>query len=200
MDRPSDRSVPPLDAGIDRRALLARAAAVAVAIGWGPAALARAGERARARGAVPVGPGRVLTAGEWTTLAAVQETLWPAGDGCPGARDLNATAVLDAALADPDTPPIQLTWVRGGLPTLRDLAAARGAASFEALDAAGREAVLGAFRDRPEGSGWIRLVLGYTLEAVLGDPVHGGNVAEAGWTWAGYEPGDPRPASKEAPK
>ncbi len=57
-----------------------------------------------------------------------------------------------------------------------------------------------AFRDRPEGAGWIRVVLGYTLEAVLGDPVHGGNVGEAGWTWAGYEPGDPRPARAETPR
>ncbi|MFO0934549.1 MAG: gluconate 2-dehydrogenase subunit 3 family protein [Planctomycetota bacterium] len=200
MDRPSDVDVPPAAAGLGRRALLARALAVAAALGWGPAALARAGERSRARAAAPVGAGRVLTTEEWATLAAVQETLWPAGDGCPGARDLNATGVLDAVLADPDTPPIQLTWVRGALPTLKELAAARGAATFEALDAAGREAVLVAFRDRPEGSGWIRLVLGYTLEAVLGDPVHGGNVGEAGWTWAGYEPGDPRPPSKEPPK
>ena len=33
------------------------------------------------------------------------------------------------------------------------------------------------------------------VEAVLGDPVHGGNPDGVGWAWAGIEPGDPRPAS-----
>jgi len=172
---------------LSRAALLAAAAGLSMTVGLRPRRASAADEP------------RLLSAAEWTTMEAVQETLWPAGPGIPGAKDLNATRVLDAALRDPRVPPIEREWVRGWIPTLNELARARGAASFEALDPAGREAVLVAFREQDEGSGWIRLVLGYTLEAVLGDPVHGGNPGEAGWRSMGYEPCDVRPSAPGGP-
>jgi gluconate 2-dehydrogenase gamma chain len=181
---------------VDRREVLARVAAIAAFAGLTPGMLAgclREGRLRPAAGGAFVGGGRALTGDEWVTLAAVQETLWPAGEGVPGAHDVRATSVLDAALVDPDVSPAHLATVRAGLPRLHALASRRGAARFETLDAAGREAVLVAWRDEPEGTTWIRLVLGYTLEAVLGDPVYGGNPGGIGWTWAGYEPGDPPP-------
>lgn len=193
---PTPSSAPEPSPRIDRREVLLRASMLAAAAGLSLANCLRpmrafAGDR-----------GRALDEPEWTTMAAVQETLWPAGPGVPGAKDVNATYVLDAALADPDVPPIERAWVRGGIPALHELARARGAKSFESLDPAGREAVLVAFRERDEGVGWLRIVLGYTLEAVLGDPVHGGNPGEIGWRATGYEPAEVRPTSppEGAPK
>ncbi len=184
-DATSPTGAPPR---IDRREVLARAAALAAGAGISLAWVARAAQLR----AEP-GRGGALTDPERTTMAAVQETLWPAGEGVPGARDLHATDVLDAALASPDTPPIELVWVRNGIESVHGLARVRGVATFEALSPADREAVLVAFREKDEGQGWLRIVLGYTLEAVLGDPVHGGNPGEIGWKWAGYEPADLRP-------
>lgn len=193
---PSPSPAPEPAPRFDRREVLVRASIVAAAAGLSLSSTLRPRRAFAADGR------RFLTEEEWTTMEAVQETLWPAGPGVPGAKDVNATRVLDAALVDPDQPPIEREWVRGWIPALHELARARGARSFEALDAAGRDAVLVAFRERDEGTGWIRLVLGYTLEAVLGDPVHGGNPGEIGWRWAGYEPFDLRPtsASGGAPK
>lgn len=177
----------------DRREVLSRAAVLAAAAGLSLAV----GRRLRI--AVAADEGRLLTDAEWATMEAVQETLWPAGPGIPGAKEVHATYVLDAALRHPAVPPIEREWLRGWIPTLHELARARGATSFEALDPAGREAVLVAFREKDEGAGWIRLVLGYTLEAVLGDPVHGGNPGEIGWRSMGYAPCDIRPSSPGAP-
>lgn len=193
---PSPSPTPEPTPRIDRREVLLRASALAAAAGLSLT------ECLRPVRAFAADAPHVLTDAEWTTMEAAQETLWPAGPGVPGAKDVNATRVLDAALADPDVPPIEREWVRGWIPALNDLARARGARTFGSLDPAGREAVLVAFRERPEGAGWIRVVLGYTLEAVLGDPVHGGNPGEIGWRWAGYEPFDLRPtsASGGAPK
>ncbi len=174
---------------IDRREVLSRAAVLAAAAGLSLTV------GYRPRRALAADGGRLLTDAEGKTMEAVQETLWPAAPGIPGAKDVHATRLLDAALGSPDVPPIEREWVRGWIPTLHELARARGASTFDALDPAGREAVLVAFRERDEGSGWIRLVLGYTLEAVLGDPVHGGNPGEIGWRAMGYEPCDVRPTS-----
>jgi len=35
-------------------------------------------------------------------------------------------------------------------------------------------------------------ILADTLEALFGDPIHGGNRGGVGWTWARYEPAEPR--------
>lgn len=173
---------------IDRREVIARAAALAAGAGLSFAAILEASaEPPRS------GPGGALSDAEWATLAAVQETLWPGGDGVPGATELKAAEVLDAALSDPDVPPIEKQWVVGAIPALHEMARARGGTAFERLPPAKREEVLAAYREKPEGEGWMRIVLGYTLEAVLGDPVHGGNPGEAGWKWAGFEPPELRP-------
>src|SRR5262245_23335086 len=187
---------------IDRRALLARAAGLAAAAGirLSPFAVIEA-VRARVASADP-SPGtggRTFSAAEWATLEVVQEVLWPAGDGVPGAKQVRATAYLDAALADLDVQPHDLEVVRAGMSSLAALVRGRGATAFTALDGAARESVLVDWRDGKlkteggDGADWLRTVLQYTLEAVLCDPVHGGNVDEAGWKWLGYEPADPRP-------
>lgn len=190
----------------DRREVLARLAALSVLVGlpataWAaprPADAPAAGAPAP-RGPAPSGA-RVLTPAEWATFEAVQETLWPAGDGCPGARDVRATAFLDAALGSPDVLPSQAAYLRAHLPTLEAQARARGREAFHALAPADRDAALSAFLDTPDGPAWVRIVLMYTVEAVLGDPVHGINPDGVGWAWAGLEPGDPRPASAGGPR
>ena len=190
-------------ATIDRRTLLAGAGGLAAwAATLGPLWLTgclRAGRlRPTDAAAGPMGGGRSLTATEWVAMVAVQETLWPAGDGVPGAGAVNATGFLDAALVDPGVPPTDLGLVKDGLAQLEvHLRTAGGrppaAKAFAALDPCGRALVLESFQATEAGSPWVRRVLRYTLEALLCDPVHGGNPDGIGWAWLDYEPGEPRP-------
>ncbi|MEO5344550.1 MAG: gluconate 2-dehydrogenase subunit 3 family protein, partial [Gammaproteobacteria bacterium SHHR-1] len=43
------------------------------------------------------------------------------------------------------------------------------------------------------GENWINSHLSYLLEALLSDPIYGGNRDEQGWRWLGHRPGFPRP-------
>ncbi len=139
------------------------------------------------------GSGRGLLPRELKTLAAAQDIILPSAPDSPGAKDVRAAAYLDAALsygAERGAGP----RVRHGLLRLDELAAPHGVEAFWQLDRPQAEAILEAFIAAEEG--WFVLVLGFTLEALLGDPVHGGNPEGIGWSWLGHSPGWPRPEAR----
>lgn len=140
-------------------------------------------------------PGRSLTVEQRRTLQAVQEHMLPSAPGTPGAREVNATGYLDAALATEDFAGDR-DLVKRAASDLDRLAREAGAASFAALDEGGRERALRAY-ERAGGGAALERVLSFTLEALLGDPVHGGNPDGVGWAWAGHRPGSPRPPPDE---
>jgi gluconate 2-dehydrogenase gamma chain len=172
---------------MDRRTFLARSAAAAASLGLA----------ACARDRLPDDRGR-LDAAQWRAIEAAQDRLLPSAPGAPGARDVRATAYLDAALAERDTRAAVRDRIRGGAARLDALARARGAADFAALPPAARDAVLADWFDTPEGDRWFDAVMPFTLEALLGDPVHGGNPEGIAWDWLGHRPGWPRPAERRA--
>ena len=120
----------------------------------------------------------------------------PSGPGSPGSRDVNGIGYLDAALVDRDTEPIEAERLVRGAARLDEAAQAAGAADFAAATVEGREAAIRAVVARDDGPAWALVLLMFGLEALLGDPVHGGNPGEIGWTWLGHVPGDPRPSAK----
>ena len=44
-------------------------------------------------------------------------------------------------------------------------------------------------------SRWLSTLITYTLEALLSDPLYGGNTNGIGWKWLGHDPGNPRPSA-----
>ncbi len=167
------------------------------ATGAGAAGLLALAAERRWRRAVVVTPPdhapRILSRAEWGTLAAAQDRLLPSGPGSPGAREVNAVGYLDGALAEADTDPADRDRVKQGAARLDALAHDRGATSFADLAEAARDEALRAFQKEDDAGEWFETMLGYTLEALLGDPIHGGNPDEIGWRWAGHQPGWPRP-------
>lgn len=56
-----------------------------------------------------------------------------------------------------------------------------------------REAVLQAVSKTEWGESWLYAMMTYLFEAMLGDPIYGGNNSEEGWKWLSFEGGLPRP-------
>lgn len=165
---------------MDRREFLARAALAA-------ATLTAAGCAPRIRCERPEAPApgaQRLTAAEWETLAAVQDTLLPSSPGSPGARDVNAIGYLDAAWAEAELRSDDCVELR--------LLAARLGEGFAGLSPDARDAALRAYT-ADHGTRWFSLLMGFTLEAYLGDPIHGGNPAGSVWAYLGIPPPYPRP-------
>ena len=137
-----------------------------------------------------------LTAEQWRVMAAVQEHLFPSEPGVPGAREANATAWLQWVLSDPALAEESRRLYRQGVEKLTRLTLAKGAVPFHRLHEAERERLLRAC-ERQGGAHWLREVIHYILEALLSDPVYGGNPDGVGWRWLEHRPGFRRPGSRQ---
>jgi len=178
---------------IGRRALLARGATLAatMAVGSALACLRRPSPKQVAQAATG------LDQAPWPTIAAAHDHLFPAdGDG-PSARDIHATAYLRALLDDPDFDPDDGAFIRKGAGWLDDLAVKRGGAPFARLDTATRERVVTEVAASGPGERWLSTLLLYLFEALLADPIYGGNPDGIGWAWLDHQPGFPRPTASQ---
>jgi len=142
----------------------------------------------------PAPRGKVLDAHQWRTLAAVQDHLLPSEPGAPGSSDIRATAYLDGVLADPELDPETRSFVLSGVGWLDELAKEGDGQPFADLAPGVREDLLVRISQSRSGDRWLSKLIGYTLEALLGDPLYGGNPGGIGWAWLDHNPGLPRPS------
>jgi len=129
----------------------------------------------------------------WTTLRAVLAHLLPHSDDAPGADDIHAIGYLHDTLENPAADADAKARVVEGAARIEALAQAQQQQPFAALGAEPREALLREFEGQRGGSAWLSSLLTFLMEALLADPVYGGNTDQAGWRWLGHQPGFPRP-------
>ncbi len=129
----------------------------------------------------------------WRTLAAVQEHLLPAGPDTPGASDIGAIVYLHNSLENPAADAEDREFIVNGVDWLNDLVREQDRRPFTALDESQRETVLRDIERSRAGRNWLSLLLTYLLEALLADPVYGGNRDRIGWEWLQHQPGFPTP-------
>ena len=129
----------------------------------------------------------------WKTLNAVQLQLFPATATAPGAVDIGALRYLHAAIENPHADGDDATFIFNGVGWLNELTQETYQQPFAALDKQQQEASLHQIEQSGAGRNWLSLLLTYLLEALLADPVYGGNPDGIGWRWLEHQPGYPRP-------
>jgi len=134
-----------------------------------------------------------LTSAQWRAVAAVQEHLLPPEAGTPGAREVNALGFLRLVMADPRLDSKDRKLIEVGVVELEEACRALYSKTFVELGGKQREAALRRLEQSHSGRGWLFEMLEFLMEALLGDPSHGGNPGGVGWKWLGIAPGFPRP-------
>lgn len=137
-----------------------------------------------------------LSPDQWLTLAAVQGHLLPSepdNPNAPGAMEVHATAYLDRTLAVPGFDVDVRALILNGVGWLNDLATEHHQVPFTELSPETREDLLHQIAATRAGERWLSNLISYTLEALLADPLYGGNPDGIGWAWLGHDPGLPRP-------
>jgi gluconate 2-dehydrogenase gamma chain len=129
----------------------------------------------------------------WKTLAAVQQHLFPASEDTPGAEEIRAIHYLRKAIDNPAADGGDEDFVFNGVGWLNELTQEKYQRPFVALDEQQRETVLRQIEESRAGRNWLSLLLTYLLEALLADPVYGGNPGGIGWQWLEHQPGYPTP-------
>ena len=138
-------------------------------------------------------PKNTLNQHPWTIFAAVHDILFPADGNGPSAHDIQATQYLQLVLQTPDFDPAEHKFILEGVAWLDQYAQEQNKVAFLSLNASQKDAVLQAIAQSSTGDRWLSALLNYTLEALLCDPVYGGNPQGIGWNWLQHQPGFPRP-------
>lgn len=133
----------------------------------------------------------------WLTLSKVQEHLFPSEPDSLGAVDVNALVYLQNMMGTPDFPQDEKELINNGVTWLDDLAKKQYAKKFIQLNADEKEKILRRIESSNAGSRWLSLLLTYLLQAIVTDPVYGGNPKGIGWQWLEHQPGFPRPVESK---
>ena len=129
----------------------------------------------------------------WKTIEVVQNHLFPADADSPGANEINAIAYLRNIIASHLIDQDEKEFIINGVKWLNDLSLEKKKAVFTKLSYSQRTEMLHKITESKAGRRWISKLLSYIFEALLSDPVYGGNPAGIGWKWLNHHPGFPRP-------
>lgn len=135
----------------------------------------------------------------WLTLSEVQQHLFPAETHSPssqlsiGAKDIHALEYLRGMMDAPDFEEDDRKLIKNGVSWLNDLAKQQYSKIFVQLDTDSKEKILRRIESSRAGTRWLSVLLTYLLEALLTDPVYGGNPNGIGWLWLQHQPGFPTP-------
>lgn len=133
----------------------------------------------------------------WRTFAAVQAHMLPSEKESPGAREIHAIDYLQTMLAAPDIEAEEKDFLRQGTQWLNDLAKKNQGDLFVRLNSEQKETILRKIEQSSAGNRWLSLMLTYLIEALLADPVYGGNYQQQGWTWLEHQAGFPTPTENK---
>lgn len=139
-----------------------------------------------------------LSSPDWKTIASLHDYLLPSEEDSPGAKEIFSAEYFYFVLNQPDIDPDELLFLIRGTKHLSDLSMRENKKPFFSLNSEEKEKTLRKMETTGDGYYWLRSMLHYLLEALLGDPVYGGNPQGIGWRWLEIKPGFPRPIDSKA--
>ncbi|MBT3880321.1 MAG: gluconate 2-dehydrogenase subunit 3 family protein [Candidatus Scalindua sp.] len=129
----------------------------------------------------------------WLTIDVVQDHLFPPETDSPGAKEINALTYLRNVFSNAAIDQDEKKFILNGVKWLNDLSLEKHEGVFTQLTYSQRTDILHQITKSKAGRRWISKLLSYIFEALLGDPVYGGNPDGIGWKWLNHHPGFPRP-------
>ncbi len=139
----------------------------------------------------------LLSATEATIFDRVLITFFPDDGNGPSANDINAFGYIMWVLDDSlNRKTSENQFIIDGISWLNDNAIKKYNDDFVNLSKAQQKRLIDEFTKDERGEGWSSAVITLILEALLLDPIYGGNTNEAGWEWLNHTPGYPRPTEE----
>ena len=123
------------------------------------------------------------------TLEAVQQVLFPKGLDAPSAKEYGATAYLANVSTHSSFLASDLRFLTRGAQELMN-----EYNNFLSLSPKAQDEALREFVDEHDiGQNWVSFVLYFSIEALLANPIYGGNKNKLGWKWLQHNAGVPQP-------
>lgn len=136
---------------------------------------------------------RHLEASQEVELRAVLNTLFPKDSNSPGADEIGALDYFRFVLIDPGVEQAHKNLIVDGIGWLNEDVRELGVTKFSALEISEQESLIEKIIEEDWGETWCSRLIGYLFEALLCDPIYGGNKNMLGWKWLEHVAGAPRP-------
>ncbi|OHE04239.1 MAG: hypothetical protein A2513_00205 [Sulfurimonas sp. RIFOXYD12_FULL_33_39] len=127
------------------------------------------------------------------TIALVQKDLFPDTLHTPQSSDINASYYLYTILNHSRVTDKTKSFIKDGAKWLNEASVEKYKKIYTKLSAKERQNILKEISQNGWGENWIITIMTYLLEAMLGDPIYGGNKNQSGWKWLNHTSGLPRP-------
>jgi len=138
----------------------------------------------------------LMTNLEAKTIVAVQAILFPSDGNGPGAKDLHAFEYLLWFLEDESLDDYDRKSYAKGAAKVNKKALELYNKSFPTLALAQQEEIVVVMVKDKKTKMWFSRLVTYLFEALLADPIYGGNPNNIGWNWLEHDPGQPRPTKE----
>ncbi len=131
----------------------------------------------------------------WTTILEVQNILLPKTSKMPSAKEFGSVAYLKQNIDHYSFDKDDLELILNGAQVFNETFPK----FFKATKAEKIEIVKQA-NESEYGNSWLNSLVYYGIEAMLSDPIYGGNKFQSGWMALNHKPGIPRPKRKYGAK
>lgn len=139
----------------------------------------------------------LLTAEQSTILYDVLDIFFPNDGNGPGIEEINAFGYIMWVLHDSlNRKAEDNEYIIEGLGWADETAQEIYFMPFVELEQKQKEALVGKFTELNWGKNWSSVLITLICEALLLDPLYGGNTNEVGWEWLNHTPGFPRPTEE----
>ena len=130
------------------------------------------------------------------TIEAVQQVLLPDDGFGPGAKEINAKDYLLWVLSDERMDEEDKTFIINGLEWINKRAEEEFAKRFYELDEKSQKMVVTKASALDYGETWLSVMMTFILEALLSNPLYGGNPRKSAWKWLNHYAGSPQPTEE----
>jgi len=126
------------------------------------------------------------------TITLLQKDLFPKADELNITTSTYMTTVFNHTRIDEE----DKEFIKNGVKWLNEESVKMYKNSYTKILPSQREAVLQVITKEKWGESFIYQIMTFIFEAMLGDPIYGGNNNEKGWKWLEFEGGLPRPKER----
>jgi len=123
----------------------------------------------------------------------VQQILLPNDGIGPDAKKINADTYLAWVLSDKNMDIEDKNFIINGITWVNEASNKEFSMDFLKLDSHKSKLLIAKISNLDWGETWLSVMLTFVIEALLSDPIYGGNPDKIGWLWLQHTAGSPNP-------
>lgn len=131
----------------------------------------------------------------WITIEKVQNVLFPKNGKMPSAKQFGSVEYLKQNINHQTFDKDDLELILNGANVF-----AQTFPEFNTLNKDEKLKIVNEANETEYGNRWLTILVSYGIEAMLSDPIYGGNKFQSGWMALNHKSGSPRPKKKYGAK